>query len=404
MGLAGSYVALSLLVLAVFSTFLWFAWAATIEAGRTSELQADAAHLRALAQRQGVNALAASIALQAEVQDHGHEYYLLLTDPAFRPLAGNLPVWPAELGIGPGRDTRWLSIHGRQVRMALVNTTLPGGQHLLVGNDVGRYRRLEFTFFAGLGAAVAAVLLLGLGGGMLLRRGLVAQINRLMGGVRQVSDAMAHDLRTPLSIVRARLERALADDADPHDTTLVIEAAIADIDQLGSICNALLRLAEIDSGSLRAGFSALELTEVVEEVAGLYQDLAQAQGQTLRVVMRGAIPMVGDPLLLAQAVANLLDNAVKYNRHGGDILINLNKDTRRGIRLTVRDQGEGIPDREKRRVLERFYRCDSSRATPGAGLGLCLVAAVAELHHGSLQFEDGAPGLVAVLWLPAMNK
>jgi signal transduction histidine kinase len=220
----------------------------------------------------------------------------------------------------------------------------------------------------------------------------------VINGVRNVSNAIAHDLRTPLTELRSRLEvLTLTLRRQGNDECLPeLEVALADVDRVISIFNALLRLAEIDAGGRRSGFMPGDLEAIVSDAVEFYQPVAELRSVTLSLRVSGDLVIVSDPLLLAQAIGNLIDNALKFARDGGEISVVA---TRRDdmIAISVADDGPGIPDEEKSKVTERFYRGDASRGTPGVGLGLALVKAVATLHRGSLDFTDNKPGLIATL-------
>jgi hypothetical protein len=222
---------------------------------------------------------------------------------------------------------------------------------------------------------------------------------RLMEGVRAVSNAIAHDLRTPITRARTRLE-----DASVHADTVVelraaIERATADLDGIVAVFQALLRIAEIEAGSRRAAFATLDVAPVLADVAELYGPLAEEKEIALTVQMPERVAVFGDRELLQQAVANLVDNAMKFSPSGSAVHLSATSSPA-GVEIVVADQGPGIPEVDRARAAERFFRGESARNTPGSGLGLALVQAVAQLHGGSLRMADAAPGLVAVLWLP----
>jgi len=225
------------------------------------------------------------------------------------------------------------------------------------------------------------------------------QIEHLVHGVRNVSNAIAHDLRTPLAELRYRLEELVLTRPAPEETFAEIDTAIADVDQVIAIFNALLRLAEIDNGTRQSGFVEMEVGNVAGEVAEFYLPLAELKDVTLTFSSSGKLNVGGDPLLLAQAIGNLIDNALKYAPRDGSITVIARQRPDRRIEVVIADDGPGIPDHEKPKVAERFYRSDASRGTPGVGLGLSLVAAVARLHGGSLELGDNHPGLRATLLL-----
>ncbi|MEM5329270.1 hybrid sensor histidine kinase/response regulator [Paraburkholderia sp. JHI2823] len=220
----------------------------------------------------------------------------------------------------------------------------------------------------------------------------------MINGVRNVSNAIAHDLRTPLTEVRSRLEVLILELRKQGDERVLteLETALADVDRVISIFNALLRLAEIDAGVQRAGFVACDLAALLEEAVEFYQPVAELRGLALTLCACERLNVVADPLLIAQAVGNLIDNALKFARDNGGVSVAA-RVIGTGICIEVADNGPGIPAAEMPKVTERFYRGDASRGTPGVGLGLALVKAVATLHHGTLSLADNHPGLVASL-------
>jgi signal transduction histidine kinase len=309
----------------------------------------------------------------------------------------------------------------------------------LVGRDVGRFEKLENLFVYGLAGATCIVLLVGLAGGFLVRRTLLSKVNdinqaafaimhgnlshrlpahpgenelnalvetenrmldqieHLIEGTRNVSNAIAHDLRTPLAELRSRLEELTVTRPDPEQTFGEVDGAIADVDRVIAIFNALLRMAEIDTGVRRSGFVEVNASKIAAEAAEFYHPVAELKGVALKFRSSGPASLAGDPLLLAQAVGNLIDNALKYTAEKGTISVETTRRADGTIEIAVADDGPGIPDDEKSKVLERFYRSDRSRCTSGAGLGLSLVAAVARLHGGALTLADNHPGLRATL-------
>jgi hypothetical protein len=227
------------------------------------------------------------------------------------------------------------------------------------------------------------------------------QIENLIEGVRNTSNAIAHDLRTPLAELRAHLEELIR--ARPSREAMLdgIHKAVADIDRVIGIFNALLRLAEIDSGVRRSGFRRVELCELATEVAELYAPLIEEKQATFDLDTLDGLAVNGDPYLLAQAVGNLVDNAVKYAPCHGRVSLRIEPLRDGRLEIVVADNGPGIVDAEKARVLQRFYRSRASDGAVGIGLGLSVVDAVARLHEGSLVLADNHPGLVASLKLPA---
>jgi len=228
--------------------------------------------------------------------------------------------------------------------------------------------------------------------------GMLDQIELLMQGIKEVSNAIAHDLRTPLTRIRNDLEqlRNLPPGADYDER---VEEAISEADKLLSIFNALLRIVQIDSGTRRQDFRETNLGHIITDVVEFYEPLAAEKKLELRADIQVRPPLRGDQDLISQALSNLVDNAVKYTPQGGTVVVSLSESAR-GPRLVVADSGPGIPATKREKVLTRFYRLEMHRESEGSGLGLSLVAAVAKLHSATMTLEDNGPGLRVVLEFP----
>ena len=223
------------------------------------------------------------------------------------------------------------------------------------------------------------------------------QIQSLMEGVRSVSDAIAHDLRTPLARLRTRLERLRK--ASPGEVEAGVEQSIAEADRMLATFNALLSIAQLEAGSRRTDFADVDMRALMVDIADLYEPVASEKNIDLRLERNAAVSLHGDRNLLFQAISNLVDNAVKYTPEGGRVELELLRRSE-GPRLVVSDSGPGIPAEERERVFERFYRLDAHRESAGNGLGLTLVAAVAKLHDSRVDLGDNEPGLRVVWDLP----
>ena len=233
--------------------------------------------------------------------------------------------------------------------------------------------------------------------------GMLEQIEQLVHGVRNVSNSIAHDLRTPLAELRSRLEELALIRPPPEATFAEIDGALSDVDRVIRIFDALLRLAEIDAGLRRSGFVCFDVVDLAATAVEFYAPAAELKNVRLQLHAEGPLNVSGDPILLAQALSNLIDNALKYTPQDGVIEVTIRARADGRAEIAVTDNGPGIQDAEKSKVVERFYRGDASRGTPGVGLGLSLVQAVAKLHGSTLELADRQPGLRVVLALPLVS-
>lgn len=374
--------------------------------------------------------------------DSDTEIYLLM-DVSGHKLAGNIPTWNADLPpVGRIIDRRVMR-NGRETLARIVLHTLPDGSLLVVGRDVtdlGEIGRLVYNAI-GIGALLA--LLLSIAGTLLFRfqierkvgairrtaldietgnlkrripvsgardefarlgndlNRMLNRIEHLMDGVRHVSNMIAHNLRTPLGRLRAHLDEATR--GKDQDDTLVVAAnkAIEDIDGLIVLFNSLLQIAEAESGAKRQTFVPVAVRDIVVDMLELYEAATEEMGVTLSADLEGAPTILGDRELLASALANLLDNALKYV--GSPALIRVGASQRdHTVTLTVCDNGPGIPPQERANVLQHFYRLGNG-SQPGYGIGLTIVNAIVELHGGKLQLEDAAPGLLIRMTFPSVE-
>ena len=438
--LALGYVALGITALVLFAAPLWYAWQVTIQEGRAEILQADAQRLTDIFHREGAAGLKAFIDARVGMQIAG-ERILLLTDASMHPLAGNLSMWPSTVPARPGNYTIQVEVGNQGAQPALVHVAMVGSHNLLVGRYNTIFAPLQTRFWYGLTAAIAVLSIAGLLVGLITRRalmsrihsirqtvsaimygdlkhrlpthlnndelntltrtinGMLEQIELLVHGVRNVSNSIAHDLRTPLAELRSRLEELALIRPPPEQTYAEIDGAVADVDRVIRIFDALLRLAEIDAGMRRSGFVALDVADIAANAVEFYAPAAELKNIDLAFRSDGPVSISGDPVLLAQALSNLIDNALKYAPVNGAIEVAVFKRSDGTAEVSVSDDGPGIAESEKSKVVERFYRGDASRGTPGVGLGLSLVQAVAKLHGSALALSDRKPGLRAAMTL-----
>ena len=402
------------------------------------------------AQSDGLEMLAKTIAIQLERFDPHHSSYLL-KDSQGRRLAGNLAnELPAqgwanvELPVNAVRKLPATDQTRERGKGIAFIQPLAGGGTLVVAHsteELDELNELVISAFAAAGLVSTAMALLTgylLSSGLLKRietfndtasriiggnlndrvpvRGtddefdrLATSINRmldrlqeLMVGLKSVSTDIAHDLRTPLSRLRQRLENAQAKATSPEEYAQAVDVALADTDGLLSIFNALLRIAQIESGSRKAAFSTVDLSNILERMRDAYVDVAEDAGRRLVCRIEPNVSCRGDQDLLVQMFANLVENAILHTPAGSNIELVLTLTGGRPV-AQVAYNGPGIPAESRDKVFRRFFRLDQSRSTPGNGLGLSLVAAVADLHDIELQLADNQPGLRAVLKFPAVK-
>src|SRR5271165_2652363 len=364
----------------------------------------------------------------------------LLVDPQLRPVAGNVPAWPKidaskgkwflfKVSVPFGDETREHDMRAQYFK-------LPGGYQMLVGHDVQERQDVNSLMVRGLIAAVAMTLLLGLSGGFWMGRRILAQagaisavatqimrgdlsqrlpvrdaedeintlareingmldkIEQLTLGMRTVLDSAAHDLRTPLNRLQATAEAAISQLQPGSAERRVLERVTSEVDHMRSTLDALLRIALAETGTVAR--EPVDLSELVASMVELYAPVSEERGIKLQSSVIPGVQVQGSRQLLAQALANLLDNAIKFTPENGHIRVFLRR-AASGPEVVVEDDGPGIPADKRETVLGRRVRLDQARKLPGSGLGLSLVAAVTKLHGARLVLDDAEPGLRVAL-------
>ena len=394
----------------------------------------------------GLESLAALIAARVrrqQAQTTGDWIYLLTTR-TFQPLVGNLNQWPQNTTA----DGDWIEFalvinrESGENHLARAKVfRLPGRYRLLVGQDINQLTEAKRRIVRALAWGLVIMLLPAFVGGFVLGRRAVRKIERinqtarsimsgdlsrrvplttdnddfdqvaenlnrmldriqqLMDDIRRVSDNIAHDLRTPLARLRQHLEEArrreYADARSAHD----LENAIAEADSLLSTFNALLRIARIEAGQIASGFGDIDFHTLMEDAIEFYEPLAEEKRQRLEATLQPGITSRGDRDLMFQALANVIENAIKYAPPHTRIAISLTRQNAEAV-ITIADNGPGIPPPQREKVFRRFYRLDQSRGSTGNGLGLSLVSAVIAMHNGCIELQDNEPGLKTVIRLP----
>jgi len=439
--LAALYVAVFTASALVLGGAVFLAARSALEQQMAARIETEAAYMRGEFSAGGLAHLVAIVRARgrgASALDY------LVQDRDGTHLVGEMPLTTA---LQPG----WTTIKvpeatedgGRPEHVRALTSDLGGGLLLAVGDDLGRITEIEEAVTRAFLATVGLAALLGIGGGALLSRAFLARVdaitrtaeaiiggdlarrvpvrgtgddldrlagtlNRmldrigaLMDSLHQVSSDVAHDLRTPLSRLYQRLEDARAHARSVSDYEVAVDAAVREAEGLLETFSALLRIAQVEGASPRAGFGDVDLSAMAESVVDAYRPDAEEAGHRLTAELAPGIAIHGDQELLTQAVANLVENALRHTPSGTRINVRLSEGRETGPCLAVEDDGPGVEAESLPRLVHRFYRGERSRTTPGNGLGLSLVAAVADLHGATLRLKNAEPGLWVSLVFPA---
>lgn len=432
------YAALFVLSVLVLFGILYWSTIGSISRQIDATIDTEILGLAEQYERQGLAGLVEVIEQRIGRDPDGRSIYLF-ADANLRPLAGNLQQWPTAAASPYGRiEFMKVFADGRSVPVRAKILSVGRNFRMLVGRDIRELAQISKVFERAAVWGIAVVLALALCGGLLMslsaqrrisiinrtaRRiiggdlservpmsgardeydglagninAMLDQIETLLEQVRHVGDSIAHDLKTPLTRLRNRLESLATADSRSSEE---LSECVAESDRLLATFNALLRIARIESGAYRAAFVNIELTEIVNDACDLYQAAVDEKNLTLQLQCETKVPMFGDRELLAQAMTNLLDNAVKYTPSGGriDVTVGLCGDS---ARIMVSDNGPGVPSGEISSIQQRFVRLDAARSAPGNGLGLSLVLAVVDQHQGRLLIDNNKPGLRVTIELP----
>lgn len=455
---------LTLLFLALFAAattlFLAYIYFATV--GEVT-MRADASILREMRSLEAVQRVGGDDALNQAVIERSsadHPLLYLLMGPDGQPISGSIGASPIKDFQGEPAWTDFsltdIGADGKKLQQPArgYEERLPGGSRLFVGADVG-----EADFYVGrivraLWGAGTLVVVLGLGGGLLISRGvsrniaslgevinqaqggdlhvratvrgsgdeydelasglndMLDRLERSVGGLRHAGDAIAHDLRSPLTRLRARLEAAIIDaEAGRADARGALHQALEDADGVLKTFSAVLAIARLEAAGDAPSQTVFDMAELAASVAELYSPLCEDKGLEFAIEAQGGLALKGNREFIAQALANILDNAVKYTPAGGAIMLRARRRSSGDLEISVTDTGPGIPQPDRARVIDRFVRLENSRNAPGVGLGLSLISAVARAHRGHLELDDGpggaegaaegtGPGLRAALVFP----
>lgn len=436
------YAVLFILSAAVLFVSVYWTATAAMQNDMASVLRSEAYQLAEVHRRSGLAGLAEQITRRINFRTKGPIFYLLQA-PSRRVVVGNLPGMPPVNGavdFEPQADQPEIETDrsGERAKLTGFGLTLPDGSFLLVAQDANRLSDMQRAIIRAFVWSGGLTLLLAIAGGALLganflRRidtitrtsraimegdlsaripvrgthdeidqlvaslnAMLARIQQLMDGLRQVSSDIAHDLRTPLGRLRQQLEDARERATTTADYSAATDAAIEEADGLLETFSALLRIAQVEAGAQKSAFAPFDVSALLKSLGETYEPVAEDSDRALDVQVEDGATLTGDRQLIAQLVSNLLENALRHTPEGTRVSLGLHRQGD-GFEIEVADNGPGIPASEHDKVFDRFYRLDRSRSTSGSGLGLAMVKAIAGLHGLTIRLEDAKPGLRVVL-------
>lgn len=442
--LALGYGLLVVISMAAISALFYFETIGVLDRSIDRKILSISDRLEDLYQKKSLASLAQEINRElVDGIDSDSEIFLVLS-PSGTSIAGNLTVWPDPSTPQDRLVHRNVVRYGKTVPARLIIRVLPNGGRLFVGRNLDAQESIRKLVLQALATGAGVSLLLAIGGAILFRHQLerrigdirrtaleieagdlsrrissasddefgllnrdinrmLDRIEHLMDGVRHVSNAIAHDLRTPLSHIRNKLDNVLRHGATVGSLSTAAHDAITEIDELILVFDKLLQIAEAESGMRSESFERIDLNQIVRDMVELYDAIAEERQVILKASTHLPVMAYGDRNLLGSALASLIDNAIKYAGAGATVEIEALSQPESSS-IVVHDNGPGIPEEELPKVTQRFYRVDQSRNLPGNGLGLSIVASIAVLHGGTLQLKNTQPGLTAAIFFPHAQR